>query len=130
MKEHCILISGHTIAADAALGDDLAKAAEILKNRDNNQVESIVSEKSVDVLLLEVLSKSASEIEIIKAIKNRHPHTEIILIDGDADRDVIATAFSYGIKDAFRKPYNRGLIVERVYALLRCRRRAKHAIET
>jgi response regulator of citrate/malate metabolism len=99
------------------------------ENTDNRQIESIISEKNVDILLLEVLSQNASEIEMIKTVRNRCPDTEIILIDGDADRDLIATAFSYGIRDAFRKPYNRVLIVERVYALLRRLRRAKHAIE-
>jgi transcriptional regulator with GAF, ATPase, and Fis domain len=99
------------------------------ENTDNSQIESIISEKNVDILLLEVLSQNASEIEMIKTVRNRCPDTEIILIDGDADRDLIAAAFSYGIRDAFRKPYNRVLIVERVYALLRRLRRAKHAIE-
>ena len=46
------------------------------------------------------------------------PDTVIIVVDGDQNRDVIAKAFSYGAKDAFRIPYKRALIVERVQALL------------
>jgi response regulator RpfG family c-di-GMP phosphodiesterase len=53
-------------------------------------------------------------LKIIKRMKNHVPNIVIILIDGHGNRDVIARVFSYGIQDAFRRPYNRVLMVERV----------------
>ncbi len=119
MEKYCVLISGLTIAIDKKLGDELQKSAVVLKNQDNPQIESITTDKKVDLILLEISKANPSEVEIIKTIKSRHPRIEILLVDGDGDREVIARAFEYGAKDAFRKPYKRALIVERVRALIR-----------
>jgi PleD family two-component response regulator len=69
-------------------------------------------------VIIEISEENSAELELIKRIKDQFPDTVIILIDGDDGREVIARAFSYGVKDAFRKPYNYALIVERVQALL------------
>jgi PleD family two-component response regulator len=66
----------------------------------------------------EISQEHPTEVDLIKHMSAQFPDTVIIVVDGDADREVIARAFSYGVKDAFRKPYNRALIVGRVKALL------------
>ncbi len=118
MEKHCVLVSGPTVAIDEELVDELQKSAKVLKNTDNNQVEAIISERKVDLILLEISKDHSSEVEIIKNVKSRYPNIEIILIDGNKDRELTAKAFSYGAKDAFRKPYKSPLIVERVNAIL------------
>mgnify|MGYP001088952571 CR=1 FL=1 len=118
MKKHCILVSGSTVAIDEELVDELQKSAKVLKNTDNNQVEAIISERKVDLILFEISKDHFSEVEIIKSVKTRFPNIEILLINGNQDRELTAKAFSYGAKDAFRKPYKSPLIVERVNALL------------
>ena len=119
MMKHCILISGSTIALDTKLVTELKKIAAVVTNLDNNNVESFIENTRIDVILFEILNKKLSEIEMIKTIKSRYPRVEIILINGEGNQDLIAKAFKYGARDAFRKPYKIALIVERVNAILR-----------
>ena len=119
MMKHCILISGSTIALDTKLVTELKKIAAVVTNLDNSNVESFIENTQVDLILLEILNERHSEIEMTKTIKSRYPRVEIILINGEGNQDLIAKAFKYGARDAFRKPYKIALIVERVNAILR-----------
>lgn len=118
MKNRCVLISGHALSFDEELSGALQKIAVVLKLSDNHWIESFIINNPVDLVIIEISEENSAELELIKRIKNQFPNIIIILIDGDEDRELIARAFSYGVKDAFRKPYNYTLIVERVQALL------------
>lgn len=118
MAKHCVLVSGQTITHDELLQEELEKFAVVLSIRENQQIESILRENKVDLIILEVTNANLHEIEVIKIVKTKFPDTEIILVDGNGDRELIAQAFAFGVKDAFHKPYQRNLIVERVNALL------------
>ncbi len=111
-------MSGRSLSGDEELYRALQKIAVVVRSPDNTQVESIMTKRPVDLVIFEVSKENPAEVELIKHIKHRFPDTVIIVIDGDGDLEVIARAFSYDTKDAFRKPYNRALIVERVKALL------------
>ena len=118
MKKRRVLISGHSLSFDEELYGALQKIATVLKISDNHWLESLLTHNPVDLVIIEISEDNSAELELIKRIKNQFPDTIIILIDGNEDREVIARAFSYGVKDAFRKPYDYALIVERVQALL------------
>lgn len=116
MSNSSILVSGPTIAKDEDLVNKLTKIAEVLRNLQNSKIEAILRKHEVDLILVEILKETASELKLIKNIKSGFPSVAIILIDGD--RELMAEAFSYGAKDAFRKPYKSSLVVERVKAVL------------
>ena len=116
MSNSSILVSGPTIAKDEDLVNKLTKIAEVLRNLQNSKIEAILRKHEVDLILVEILMEAASELKVIKTIKNHFPKVAIILIDGDSE--LMAQAFSYGAKDAFRKPYKSPLLVERVKAIL------------
>ena len=118
MKNRCILISGHSLACDEMFCAALQKIAEVVKTSENSQIEAIMATRPVDLVIIEISKENPIEVELIKEMKTQYPHTVFILIDGDKNREVIARAFSYGAKDAFRQPYNRALVTERVKALL------------
>ena len=118
MKKRCVLMSGRLLCGDHVLDDALQKIADVVKSSANSQVEAIMATRPVELVLFEVSQEHPAEVEIIKTLKQQFPNTVIIVIDGDGDREVIARAFSYGAKDAFRKPYKKALIVERVKAIL------------
>jgi len=118
MKNRCVLLSGPAVADDEDLDIGLQNYAVVFKNPDNNRLETISSEKKIDLILLELLDEHPAETEVIKKIKARHPHLEIIVIAGASDSEMLAKAFECGAKDAFRKPYKTALIVERIAALL------------
>lgn len=121
MPDSCVLIAGPTLTRDEALSNGLQSAAAILKCRDHSACEAILERAAVEVLLLEIESADDSEVAFIKKIKNKFPEIEIIVIDGNGNRDLIAKAFAMGARDAFPKPYDSALVVERVKALLRQR---------
>ena len=62
--------------------------------------------------------ENLSDIDLIKNIKSKFPEILILLINGNGNRNLIAQAFAFGVKDAFRKPYRYDLIEERVKGLL------------
>ena len=119
-KKRCVLMSGRSLCNDQVLSDALQKIAVVVKSAANSQVEALMATKPVDLVILEISQEHLADVDLIKHLKQQFPQTVIIVVDGDADREVIARAFSYGAKDAFRKPYNRALIVERVKVLLSC----------
>jgi len=118
MKKRCVLLSGDSLCGDKELYEALQHIAVVVKNPENSQIESIMAKRTVDLVLFEIAKERSADVELIKRIKHQFSDTIIIVVDGDADREVIAQAFAYGAKDAFRKPYNRALMVERIQALL------------
>ena len=119
MKKRCVLLSGDSLCGDEELYEALQHIAVVVKNPENSQVESIMATRPVDLVLFEISQERPAEIDLITRIKHQFPDTVIIVIDGDAGQEVISQAFAYGAKDAFRKPYDWALIVERVQALLK-----------
>lgn len=117
-KNRCVLMSGRSLYGDEELYKALQNIAVVVKSPENTQVESMMATRPVDLVIFEVPKENPAEVELIKHLKQQFPDTVIIVVDGNADRKVIAQAFSYRAKDAFRKPYNRALIVERVEAIL------------
>lgn len=111
-------MSGRSLYGDEELYKALQNIAVVVKSPENSQVEAMMATRSVDLVIVEISKENPAEVELIKRIKKQFPDTIIIVIDGNGDREVISQAFSYGAKDAFHKPYNRALIVERVQALL------------
>jgi DNA-binding NtrC family response regulator len=121
MSKPRVLLSGPSLVGDEELITELGRLAEVVKNRDVTHVESTVAKNRIDLMLLEISKNRPRELEMIKFIKNRDPGIDIVILDGDGNRDAITRAFEYGAKDAFRKPYIRALIVERISALLEAR---------
>lgn len=118
MKNQHVLISGPAIAADEELIHEIEKTATASTNFDNQRLITIIAEKQVDLLLLEVPRCTLSQIQIIAQIRRRYPNLPILLVDGNGDRELIAAALGNGVNDAFRKPYKICLIVERVRTFL------------
>ncbi len=113
----CILVSGATIAGDEELERQLGSTADVLTNSTNDNVETILKTTKVDLILFEIQFNKQSDVKIIKKVKDQFPELKIIAIDGE--QKLVAKAFKYGVKDAFKMPYKRNLIVERVKALLK-----------
>ncbi|MCK6563026.1 hypothetical protein HUU39_28410 [candidate division KSB1 bacterium] len=110
MAKHCVLVSGPTIAHDEKLKRELEEFAVVLTSEDNSQIKSILGDNKIDLIILEISNANLHEIEVIKIVKRRFPTTEIILVDGDGDQELIAQAFAFGVKDAFRRPHKRNLL--------------------
>ena len=119
MEKPTVLISGPLISHDEQLLSEIKQIACVYKNINNHKIESILKKTKIDLLLLELLRSNRTGIEIVKKIKKEFPMIQVVLINGNGNRDVIAEGFNDGIKDAFRKPYICSLIAERINAILK-----------
>lgn len=118
MKTKSVLLSGHTLVGDEELLSLLAHGADLLKSSDPSRIESVLRHNTVDVILFELLAGDYMGVEVIKEIRKDFKNVPIIVIDCDGHRELLAQAFEYGANDAFKKPYRRALIVERVNSFL------------
>jgi DNA-binding NarL/FixJ family response regulator len=118
MSKRYVLLSGRSVAAADDLYEALQRTVQVIKNPENNRIESILRQQQVDLVIMEVSESKLGEIKIIKKMKQNFPEVEVIVIGKDQDQQAIAAAFAQGAKDAFRRPYRSHLIAERVNVLL------------
>ena len=116
MPKRCVLVSGPSVSKDAKLINSLQKTTVVLSTGNNSEIVSILATHPVDAIILELSTNMSGEVNVIKEIKSMFAHIKIILVNGD--RQLFVSAFRFGVKDAFRKPYRRDMLVERVKALL------------
>jgi len=111
------VLSGPTVAKDKNLIKGLLENFLVLKNHDNSHIETVLHSHAVDLVLIEVLPGDPNEIEQIRKIRAIWQDLAIILVNGTS-RDLIARAFEYGIRDAFKGPYKADLLVDRAKAVI------------
>jgi len=112
MKKHCVVLSGPTVAKDKTLIKGLEETFLVLKNDDNDHIETLLRSRVVDLVLMEVSASNLSDIELIRNMKAIWRDLAIILVDATG-RKLIAKAFEFGVKDVFKKPYKADLLAER-----------------
>jgi len=64
-----------------------------------------MEEQPVDVVLLDVRQSTQEGIDLLAKFKEIHPHTEIIMVSGQATVDSVVTAMKSGACDFIRKPF-------------------------
>ncbi len=119
MAKYTVVLSGAMVANDEALIEALQAHVTLIRNAHPSQLEAVLDQQAVDLLLLEITTQDTATVEQIGAIKKRVPQLEILLINGNGNRELLARAFALGARDAFRKPYLPALIVERVLGVLK-----------
>ena len=114
-----ILIAGRSIAGDAPLVNAISQIAATVTRRSPLDVEqTLLRYPTVRLLLLEI-DLPDFDTALLQRWRRAFPDVQIVIIDGSVDRKLLAKAFSLGVKDAFSKPLNRELLVERVEVLMR-----------
>lgn len=67
-------------------------------------LEQLALPEAVDVVVLDVKMPGSDGIETLKAIKNRHPLVEVIMLTGHATVPTAIEALKYGAFDYLTKP--------------------------
>ncbi len=119
MSEPGILVAGQTIAGDLDLLEALSKISETIATGRPSAVEQTLQRTPGIRLILLEITRADFDAGLLQRLRHDFPEVQILLINGAGDRDLLALAFSCGIKDAFLKPINRELLVERVAVLYR-----------
>ena len=119
MQNYHILLSGPSIFCDQELIDTIEEFAAVSTLSDNTQIHKLASNIFYDLILFEIGAGKSSDFDILKMLNTQFPDSIIIIVDGNGDSELLATAISFGVKDVFKKPYKYQLIAERVNALLK-----------
>ncbi len=114
-----ILIAGESIAGDADLTSAVSQIAGTIVQGNPSAVEQTLQRMPGIRLVLLEITRMDFDAGLLQRLRRNFPEVQIVLINGSGDRDLLAQAFSLGVKDAFPLPLNRDLLVERVAVLYR-----------
>ena len=76
----------------------------VLSAGDGFEGLSILKEKTVDVVFLDIWLPNMGGIDVLKKIKTEYPETEVIVISGHANIDIAVKAVKLGAFDFLEKP--------------------------
>jgi DNA-binding NtrC family response regulator len=79
----------------------------VFEANDSRTAFKHLEKNTIDVVLLDFMSPhDLNGIEILKRIKATHPTTEVIMVSGQEDIDIVIEAQRQGAIDFVRKPFN------------------------
>jgi len=79
----------------------------VFEANDSRTAFQILDKNQIDIVLLDfMLPHDLNGIEILKRIKTNHSSTEVIMVSGQEDIDIVIEAQRQGAIDFVRKPFN------------------------
>mgnify|MGYP006291818939 CR=1 FL=1 len=113
------MIIGPTIANDDKFKQAIIPYAEVYTKQNFANISGFIQSNACELLILEFPPSSENELQVISEIRQIRPSADILLLTNKGDKEMIARALNYGVRDVFRSPYNHKLITERVIGLLK-----------
>jgi DNA-binding NarL/FixJ family response regulator len=113
------MIIGPTIADDDKFKQAILPYAEVYTKQNFANIPGFIQSNACELLILEFPESFENELQVISEIRQMRPSADIILLTDSGDKEMIAKALNYGVRDIFRSPYNHELITERVIGLLK-----------
>lgn len=84
------------------------------QSANGNECLSLLEEKKVDVVILDIKMPGMSGLDVLKRIKNRCPKTEVILLTGHATTDTGVEGIKSGAFDYLSKPIELDHLVNKI----------------
>jgi len=79
----------------------------VFEANDSRTAFKHLEKNAIDIVLLDfMIPHDLNGIEILKRIKTHHPDTEVIMVSGQEDIDIVIEAQRQGAIDFVRKPFN------------------------
>ena len=113
------MIIGPAISEDDKLKQAITPYAEVYTKQNYSDISGFIQSIVCELLILEFPESFENELQVISEIRQMRPSADIILLTDKEDKEIIAKALNYGVRDVFRSPYNQELITERVIGLLK-----------
>jgi DNA-binding NtrC family response regulator len=99
----------------------------IITTLDPQEALAIVKERSVDIVITDLVMPGISGLDILKGVKAFNPKIEVIVVTGQVSIDSAVEAMRLGARDYLTKPLNTGLLVEKLNTLREFIGRAREA---
>ena len=87
---------------------------DVYQSVDGNECLSLLEEKKVDVVILDVKMPGMSGLEVLKYIKSKYPKSEVILLTGHATTDSGVEGIKSGAFDYLSKPIELDHLVTKI----------------
>lgn len=84
------------------------------QSADGSECLSLLEEKNVDVIILDIKMPGMSGIDVLKLIKNKYPEIEVILLTGHATTDTGVEGIKSGAFDYLSKPIELDHLVNKI----------------
>lgn len=124
VRNHSVLIVDDEPSVCFLLKEELSeeKKFTIFTANDGAEAINMLSQRPLDIVLLDVKMPRVSGMEVLKFINEHHPTTQVIMLTNYADIKTAIEATKLGAYDFVGKPYNREELIATVNRALEHRR--------
>ncbi len=107
----------------------LSPSYRVICARSGSEALEMLTSESVDVITLDLKMPGMAGEEVMRTVREAHPHVEIVIITGCASIETATEGIRYGICDYLQKPFD---VVQVTGAVTRAlaRRRARTSLVT
>lgn len=67
-----------------------------------------------EIVCLDVVMPTTNGLDVLKEIKSKLPHTVVLMVTGNRDRDTVTAALQTGADGFILKPFNTGTVIDTV----------------
>ena len=117
IENKVLILFGSTLISDHDLILRLRRFFDVIPCEKENKILSICKKRTIHIILIEV-SLNRAIFELLIKLHEKYPDVTIIAIGNKGQSEIAAQAFCVGVRDYFRIPYHRDLLVERAKALV------------
>lgn len=78
--------------------------------RDGAEALGLIQRAAPDVVCLDVNMPGMSGIEVLKAVRSRHPEIRVVMITGDSSMSTVREAVGFGAVGFIVKPFKAGRV--------------------
>ena len=86
----------------------------ILNAKNAEQARKAFKETWIDLAFLDIELPKESGLEILRFVKNEHPHCKTVMVSGNASKENVLAAVKVGILGFISKPFNQSRVEEAI----------------
>jgi DNA-binding response OmpR family regulator len=72
----------------------------------------------INLILLDIYLKDGSGLDLLSFLTENYPNIPVIMLSGEAKREVIMKALDLGARDYILKPFDKRILFNKIYSLL------------
>ncbi|MFW6026375.1 MAG: response regulator [Candidatus Woesearchaeota archaeon] len=86
--------------------------------------------KEIDLILLDIYLKDENGLKLLDYLTNNYPAISVIIISVETKKNIIRKAVELGAKDYISKPFNKEILLNKIYSHISREKITKKKIET